>query len=304
LEFRQLSHFVAVAEERSFTQAARRAHIVQSGISASIGALERELGVVLFKRSKHHVDLTEAGKALLGEARRALAAVAAARVAATSADAGLTGSLVIGVVPTMPLALPIPAALQRFHAAHPHVAIRIREYAVPTHAAVRAGEVEIAIGPGHGPPGITSIPLGSYPLVVVCPLKHRLAGRRSVSIATLADEALIEPPVTWVTRRLVDRAFADAGIERHTAFEVDEIVLILRLVQEGLGIAILPEVARQFASEVRYIPLRPRLGSWDVTVSFLGHEPPSAVGRAFYKMLMEQMAKGKRRVRAPARARS
>ena len=296
MEFRQLSHFVAVAEERSFTKAARRANIVQSGISASIAALERELGVALFSRSKRRVELTEPGKALLVEARGALAALAAARMVATSGGS-LTGSLVIGVVPTLPLGLPIPAALRRFRTEHPHVAIRIREYTVPTHEAVRDGEVEVAIGPGHGPPGVTSVPLQSYPLVVACGARHHFARRRSVSIPALANETLIEPPVTWVTRRLVDRAFMDAGVERRTAYEVDEILMILRLVQEGLGIAILPAVAKQFSSTVRFVPLRPRIGSWDVTVSFLGHEPRSPAARVFFGMLMEEMTRRRRRGR-------
>jgi len=294
LEFRQLSHFVAVAEERSFTLAARRVNIVQSGISASIAALERELGVALFSRSKHRVELTEPGKALLAEARRALAALAAAKMAATSGGA-LTGSLVIGVVPTMPLGLPIPAALRRFRAEHPHVAIRVREYALPTHDAVRDGEVEIAIGPGHGPPGVTSVPLQSHPLVVVCSARHHFARRRSLAISALANEPLIEPPTTWVTRRLADRAFADAGVERRTAYEVDEVLLILRLVQERLGVAILPAVVKQYSTGVRLVPIRPRIGSWDVTVSFLGHEPRAPAARAFYGMLMEEMARRRRR---------
>jgi DNA-binding transcriptional LysR family regulator len=137
---------------------------------------------------------------------------------------------------------------------------------------------------------VTSVPLQSYPLVVVCGARHRFARRRSLTIAALANEMLIEPPATWVTRRLVDRAFMDAGVERRTAYEVDEILMILRLVQEGLGIAILPAVAKQFSSAVRFVPLRPRIGSWDVTVSFLGHEPRSPAARVFFGMLMEEMA--------------
>src|SRR5919206_91938 len=77
VELRQLEHFVAAAEERHFTRAARRLHIVQSGLSASIRALERELGAPLFVRSTRRVELTPAGRALLPEARRALAAAAA-----------------------------------------------------------------------------------------------------------------------------------------------------------------------------------------------------------------------------------
>ena len=78
MELRQLEHVVAAAEELHFTRAAQRLHIVQSGLSASVRGLERELGASLFVRSSRRVELTPAGRALLPEARRALAAARAA----------------------------------------------------------------------------------------------------------------------------------------------------------------------------------------------------------------------------------
>src|ERR1700691_2603506 len=93
MELRHLEYFVAVAEELSFTRASRRLHVVQSGVSSSIQGLERELGVVLFDRERHRVTLTDAGRALLPEARTTLAAAQAAAEAVAEAAAGLRGSL-------------------------------------------------------------------------------------------------------------------------------------------------------------------------------------------------------------------
>ena len=96
MELRQLEYFVAVAEECHFTRAANRLHVAQSGLSASIRLLERELGASLFLRSTRRVELTPAGRALLIEARRALSATDAAKDAVAAVQGLLRGSLAIG----------------------------------------------------------------------------------------------------------------------------------------------------------------------------------------------------------------
>src|SRR5919198_245380 len=98
MELRHLATFVAVAEEGSFTRAAGRLHVVQSAVSAAVRALERELGVTLFDRSTHRVELTDAGRALLPEARRTLAAAAAARDAVDQLRGGLRGTVRLGMM--------------------------------------------------------------------------------------------------------------------------------------------------------------------------------------------------------------
>src|SRR5690349_25087262 len=93
MELRHLATFVAVAEERSFTRAADRLHVVQSAVSAGVKTLERELGTALFTRSTQAVDLTDAGHALLPEARATLAAANAARDAVEQVRDGLHGTV-------------------------------------------------------------------------------------------------------------------------------------------------------------------------------------------------------------------
>jgi DNA-binding transcriptional LysR family regulator len=98
VELRQLATFVAVAEEGSFTRAADRLHVVQSAVSAGVRNLEKELGARLFDRSTHTVKLTDAGDALLPEARATLAAAQAARDAVDEARGGLRGTVLLGTM--------------------------------------------------------------------------------------------------------------------------------------------------------------------------------------------------------------
>ncbi len=125
MELRHLEYFVAVAQELSFTRASRRLHVVQSGVSSAIQSLERELGVPLFDRNRHRVSLTDAGQALLPEARATLAAAQAAREAVSEARGGLRGTVTVGT--TLAVGpLDLPELLGRFHATHPGVTVRLR----------------------------------------------------------------------------------------------------------------------------------------------------------------------------------
>src|ERR1700731_4615369 len=98
MELRQLEHFVAIAQDRSFTKAAQRLSYVQSALSVSIQAREKELDVRLFDRSTHHVTLTDAGEALLGPAQRTLASAEETRDAAAAVKGVLRGTLRIGLM--------------------------------------------------------------------------------------------------------------------------------------------------------------------------------------------------------------
>ncbi len=118
MELRQLEHFVAVAEEGHFTRAASRCHISQSALSTSIRSLERELGSPLFVRTTRTVALTDAGRVLLDEARRTLAAAASARESVLAVQGLLRGSLAVGSPPA-PGLIDQAALLARFRDRHP-----------------------------------------------------------------------------------------------------------------------------------------------------------------------------------------
>jgi len=290
MELRQLEHFVVTAEERHFTRAARRLHIVQSGLSASIRALERELGAPLFVRSTRRVELTEAGRALLGEARRTLAAAQAARDAVADVQGLLRGRLAVGTMQILPPAVDLLGTLGRFHAQHPDVELRLRQSGTGTLLReLREARLDLAIvdPAGRAPAGIRLSTLASDPLLLACAWTSPLAERDEVGLDELAGERFVEFQSDWGMRMLIDDHFAAAGTDRTVAFEVNDLPTLLELVAHGLGLALLPRVVGQSPSgeAVRYVPLRPPGLTFTAAVATLGDRPASGAARALLAML-------------------
>lgn len=285
MDLRQLSHFVAVAEDESFTRAAQRMNIVQSGISHSIASLERDLGVQLFRRSKHHVQLTASGHALLLEARRALAAVAAGRAAAISSQSALGGTLRIGLARAFPRFLELPRLIQQFHLSNPDVSLHITELGSDPNERLRDGSLDLVIGPRRTAQGIGTLALASAQLLLACAADHPLASRRSLSIESLDGEQFIDLPSGWLVRTITDRALADAQVSRGTLIEVANLSLALQLVAERTGVVILPDLGFDLPTGIALVPFRPSIGSWEMAVSFLGDQPVNAAAYAFLRLL-------------------
>src|SRR5687768_5535871 len=126
MDLRQLEHFVTVAEERHFTRASERLFISQSGLSASIRALEKELETELFYRNTRRVELTDAGQALLEESRRTLASGLAARDAVAAVKGLVRGRLRVGTEQCLGV-VDVPTELARFHDDHPGVELLVQQ---------------------------------------------------------------------------------------------------------------------------------------------------------------------------------
>lgn len=254
--------FVAVAEEASFTRAADRLHVVQSAVSAGVRNLERELGASLFDRSTHRVALTDAGRALLPEARATLTAATAARDAVDAVRGGIRGTVLLGTMQAQGMrAIGIPELLARFRHDHPLVQVHIRHAAggsteLATH--VREGQLDLAFVslPGNDMAGVELTPLTSEPMMVLAPASHPLAKRRSIPISALADEPLVEFPAGWGLRMVSDRAYAAAGITRTITFEVNDTASVIEFVRQGLALSLLPATFVGNRNGLALIPMR------------------------------------------------
>ncbi|MCX4768616.1 LysR family transcriptional regulator [Streptomyces sp. NBC_01285] len=242
MELRQLEHFVAVAEEQHFTRAAERLAVSQSGLSASVRALEQELRTPLFSRTTRSVRLTEAGRALLVEAERTLAGARAAKDAVDAVRGLLRGTLSVGVEQCV-AGVSLPRLLAAFHRAHPHMEIRLRQEGTTSLVdGVAGGRLDIAFAAT-----VSSVewrgelvPLAREPMVLLCAPGHRLAVTDRVGWDELPGEPFIDFHPDWGPRRATDEAFATARVRRTVALEVNDVHSLLELVQEGLGIAVVP----------------------------------------------------------------
>lgn len=194
IELRHLRAFVVLAEERNFTRAAGRLHVVQQALSAQIRQLEDELGTPLFVRTTRHVALTAAGQALLEHAPAALQHVESTVDHVRHSARGETGALTLGLLATGALDF-TSALLRAFAEERPQVALTIRNVTFddPT-GGVRDRRADVAlVWRPFDETGLACEPLFTDERMAVLPANHPLAARRVVEARRLADE-----PFVWV----------------------------------------------------------------------------------------------------------
>ena len=214
MELRQLEYFVAVAEEANFTRAAERVRISQSGISAQIRALERELGATLIDRSTRKATLTVAGKAALEHARDALSAAGSVRQAVDEVNSLVRGKFHVGMV----TACTVPAlfdALENLHTAHPGVEIALAEgNSDVLIERLRSGELDVAlVGTADDPPAdLDTLTIISEPLTALVPTGHPLAERRGAKLSQVAQFPVICLPEGTGIRTVFDRSCSVLGV--------------------------------------------------------------------------------------------
>jgi DNA-binding transcriptional LysR family regulator len=288
MELRQLEAFVAVAEEQNFTRAAARLLVAQSGLSATIRGLERELQAPLFSRTTRRVELTAAGTALLGEARRTLASARAAAEVVAAVQGVRHGTLTLGIVQASSL-FDLPGMLARYRRTYPGIELRIRQgNSAELGRLLGDHSVDIVFraGSGEPSPGRVSIPLSRSPLVVACNSDHDLADEAAVELRALSGRALVGYPLGWGTRELSDHAFRSVGVEPHYAFEVNDIPTLLNLVEAGLGAALIPDaIAAPRGRRLRRVAISGPRWDYVIVAETLAPRPRSPAARALWAIL-------------------
>jgi DNA-binding transcriptional LysR family regulator len=248
MELRHLRYFIAVAEEKHVTRAAERLGIQQPPLSQQIRALERELDVQLFRRKPRGVELTDAGHALLADARAILSHIDHAFATTKRTARGEQGRIAVGFTSSAPFHPFVPRIIRAYREAFPLVSLSLEEGGTMEliddlrSERIDAAFIRTAIADQEG---LAVDPLLQEAMVLALPRAHMLARRtnKGVPLKALADETFI------VYRRHSGPGLYDAilsacnaaGFSPHVGQEAPRIVSTLNLVAAGLGISLVPE---------------------------------------------------------------
>ena len=278
---------VAIVDTGSFTRAAERFGMTQSGVSQAVRTLERSLnGSVLLNRGRSGVSPTALGEKVITHARQVLGHVDCIRQEVSAAAGVRTGKLLIGSVTSAAVRL-LPGLIRTFQHQYPKVEIvlvegtdqEVREW-------VLAGIVDVGFA-ALPQKGLKSKVVASDEVLLIVPKRHRLAGRTSARLSEIRDEPFLMSKAGC--EPMIRAMFRAAGIMPRVALEVREVSTLLALVSEGVGLSLVPELAiPPDARGLARVSLEPR------SVRRLGmlvapEAPRSPVLSAFLGMAREAM---------------
>jgi len=248
----QLEAFVEVCRRGSVTRAAEALHVTQPALTARLNALERTLGTQLLVRRRGGVRTTEAGRAYLPYAERALQAAAEGRDALAALARGETGRVSVGASPAVST-YTLPTIIKRFSERHPGVQVTVRTgHSEEMLELIKRDEIAVGLLRAFNDPEIEQFTLYEDELVLVVHPDHPVGPR--VRLADLGDEQFVMFDPLSSYHELTSAIFLEAGIVPRGVMEVDNTDSVKKMVEQGLGVAFLPHVS--VADEVRSGRLR------------------------------------------------
>src|SRR5579864_4090188 len=243
LDLPQVETFVAVATHGSFAKAAAVLFLTQPSVSTRIQGLERTLGQRLFERHGRGVHLTRAGGVFLPFAERLLHTVAEGRAALDASQSAEGGLLAVAAALSVSTYL-LPDIIKGFRAEHPAVRVSIRAgHSRDVLRMVLDEEAEIGLARGLAHPAVHTVRLGRDEIVLTVPPGHPFARKRPVTLSEVVREPLIlfdKGSSDWI---LITGFFRRGGLLPNVVLELEGIEAAKKMVEKGIGIALLPHLA-------------------------------------------------------------
>ncbi len=290
MQLEQLRYFLAVARHLSFTRAAEALPLSQPSLTNQIRKLERELGVELFERTTRRVRLTPAGEKLVAEAQEILNLVEATELEMHEYSGLKRGRVLIGTIPTVG-AFSLPPLLAEFRRGFPGIELAIQEEGSDVLLDMLLDEtIDVAVitaAEAHPSGALERRCLVLDEMVVLLPDGHRLAGRAAVALGELASEQFVLFKPGYGLRRIVVDACAAAGFHPTIAFETSQRETIYGMVQEGLGITLLPRSGIHRGDYTWHlVPLQPPAVQRELSLAWKARRRQSEATCAFRDFLL------------------
>lgn len=293
MNLEQLRGFVEVANLGHFTRAAEKLHLAQPSLSRQISTLETELGAELFRRVRGNISLTDAGDALLPRARRMLADAEAIRDEMAELAGLQRGRVRLGATPTLCISL-VAEVLSAFRRAHPGIELLLTESG--SHLLVEqlaAGAVDMALitaseGVPVAGPALVRLPLLAEELVVVSSAAQPpVSSAPSITLAQLAQLPLIAFHESYDLRAATDAAFRAAGLMPAAVVEGAEMDAVLRFVERGLGVAVVPAMVLLDRPTLRSVRLEDPQLKRTVILAHRSDVNPTRAGAAMRRVIVD-----------------
>jgi DNA-binding transcriptional LysR family regulator len=243
MEIRTLKYILSLAEQGSFTAAAKTHFVTQPAVSIALKKLERELGHQLYRFEGRSIVFTPAGEILLDYARRIVDLEGELLRRMSDLEGLRKGKVTVGTIDAASIYV-LPDVFSRFHDIYPGIEIKLEiSSTVPLVEKLKAGELDLVVGtiPVKQAEGLDIIPIYGEPLLVIAPASHPLAGGSAVGPESLSGQSFIFFHEGSVTRAIVERAFEEGGISPLITMAIDSPEVIKNLVYSGLGMSVLPE---------------------------------------------------------------
>jgi LysR family hydrogen peroxide-inducible transcriptional activator len=289
MEFHQLRYFVAVAEEGSFSRAAARERVAQPSLSQQVRKLEFEMGQPLFDRLPRGATLTRAGAQFLVHAKRILSEAADARHSLASTSGELSGTIVMGIIPTIAPFL-LPAVLSDFTSRHARVSIDIVED--PTASLLRqldVGDLDFAVISTASASSSRLEPIGSEALLVLLTAGCAHAAKRQLSWSDLANERFLILHEMHCLSGQVSKVCQQHHLEPRIAFKGAQLETVARMVASGAGVSLVPAMmaATDHSQRRVYRPLCPPQPTRSINLAWNPHRHRAAPAVALARTLRD-----------------
>lgn len=289
----QLRYFVIAAECGSISKAARRCDITQPSLSQQISRLEADLNVTLLDRLARGVALTDAGRALYPKAKQLLVDIAHAANELRSDEWVSKARLVIGAIPTIsPYVL--PGLLAKMRKRWPLAQLQVRED-VTEHLieALVEGEIDVAILSTPIDHALIDVQvIASEPMLVVAPRKHPFGKLEVLGVDDLRDQDTITLDQMHCLGRQIGEFCAHRKIERRIVCQATQLLTVLELVRQGLGISIVPQMAADHVTGrgLIYLPMKKGSPTREIALAWHTGRTRPRLCRDMTNMLVDQLA--------------